>query len=77
MKRNLEFFESNGPLAWFVGWALVMSVVGGFIITVVAIVHGPGTAQLCIQHGGTWSHTLSQQESRQSQEHYDDKCQMP
>lgn len=68
----MRVFE--GPFVWFLGWAMIIAVIAGFIITITAIVHGPDDMQKCLASGGSWSHTLSQKDTRDTSAQYDDKC---
>jgi hypothetical protein len=77
-RRGLEVFESQGPLAWCLGIALI---VAAFFCSIAFLVHIaseiPSQMQVCTQRSGTWSHTLSQPEGHDTIAHYSDKCQMP
>lgn len=54
MKRVLEFFDSEGPLIYFIGVALVIwSLFGG--IALIAHQAGPSWSEICVAQGGAYT----------------------
>lgn len=56
------FSEAEGPFVWFLGWVLVLAVVGG---TTVGVVHavGDSAAEICAAEGGYYEKTEERTES--------------
>lgn len=72
---NILDSDADGPLAWFVGFTMLILALGAFICGIIIVVpHPPSDMEVCVTHGGTWSHTLSQQEARGTNAHWDDTC---
>lgn len=73
MSKALNVLDSDGPLAHYVGVCLLILSVAAFIVGII-LAAPKSDYRECIDHGGTWSHTLAQPEGEHNREHYTDTC---